>query len=520
MAIWNKDNQALMQDNKTLFEGFVQMDQYGTAVGAHGMGGATQYSAFGEMSTIQLTPVIQLDGIYGLEPAKFETFTAFGGSVSTPDSMMQVSTGTNQYGYGVLRSRRVLRYRPGQGANARFTAMFTQGVAGYTQRAGLFTQEQALMVGYDGDKFGILRQTGGKATIYRLNVTAAASGAETVTITLNGVAYNINVTAGPTSQNCATIGTTAFAGWIVEYDGADVTFLSSDLGPKAGAFTVSSTGTFAGNMQLLQQGVADAPEWTYQEDWNLDKLDGTGPSGMALDPTKLNVFQIHYRWLGAGQIAFAVENSENGDMIYFHHIHYSNKNTTPHIANPTFKIGYVAASSGGSGTDVKVSGASMMGAIEGQITPTALPRAQSTSRTSLNSAGTEYHMMSLKNRVVFASRINVREVILKSISAGAVSAAGVPAIVKLYFNAPMATNLQYSTLNAAYDSVYVSKTETTHTGTTDIPLYQFIIAPGATETIDLSPLRIVIPPNNSVSVVITSGGNMSNAYAALTWIED
>ena len=46
---------------------------------------------------------------------------------------------------------------------------------------------------------------------------------------------------------------------------------------------------------------------TYQKDWNLDKLDGTGPSREKIDLTKANIFQIEYTWYGYGVINFKVQ---------------------------------------------------------------------------------------------------------------------------------------------------------------------------------------------------------------------
>jgi hypothetical protein len=168
----------------------MQADQYGNIINE----GATHRSAFGEQIAIPITPVIQLDGLYGLSEKNFETFSATGGSADTTNTLMRVQTGTSIGGYGVLRSRRAVRYRPGQGAMSRFTAAFTQsapgvGVAGYTQRAGFFTQEQALQIGYDGENFGILRQNEGKAHIETLTVSAGAGSAGNITLTLNGTPY-------------------------------------------------------------------------------------------------------------------------------------------------------------------------------------------------------------------------------------------------------------------------------------------------------------------------------------------
>lgn len=45
---------------------------------------------------------------------------------------------------------------------------------------------------------------------------------------------------------------------------------------------------------------------TRREDWNIDKLDGAGPSGVNLDLTSGNIFQIDYTWYGYGNIRFSI----------------------------------------------------------------------------------------------------------------------------------------------------------------------------------------------------------------------
>jgi hypothetical protein len=37
-----------------------------------------------------------------------------------------------------------------------------------------------------------------------------------------------------------------------------------------------------------------------REDWNVDKLDGTGPSGIDADPSKIQMLSMEYEWFGAG----------------------------------------------------------------------------------------------------------------------------------------------------------------------------------------------------------------------------
>ncbi len=72
-----------------------------------------------------------------------------------------------------------------------------------------------------------------------------------------------------------------------------------------------------------------------QTDWD-DPLDGTGRSGMTIDTTKLNVAGIQYQYLGAGAIAFLMEDESTGYLVEFHRILYANKNTVPSSYSPSF----------------------------------------------------------------------------------------------------------------------------------------------------------------------------------------
>ena len=207
--------------------------------------GATSYSAFGEPLATQLTPVVQLDGIYGLPDRDFEVYSSGSGIANTKAIVFNVESGTSLGSYGVLRSKKLIRYRPGQGALSRFTAAFSTPHANTTQRAGLFAQEQSVTLGYDGTKFGILIQNGGKADIRELIVTTGAGGTETGNVTLNGTSYNVSLSTGSVPVTAAAIANRpgGYPGFVTEQVGNSVFFLSNSLGPKTGTFSFSSTGS-------------------------------------------------------------------------------------------------------------------------------------------------------------------------------------------------------------------------------------------------------------------------------------
>ena len=493
---------------------------------------AGQVSAFGEPLAISPTAVVQLDAIYGTTSDVIQTYTSGTGSVAgSINGMFQTSTGTTQGGYGVLRSKRFLRYRPGQGIVTRFTAMFTTGVAGSRQFAGLANQENRVSFGYDGTRFGICRSTGGKATILLMTMTVAPNAGQTATITLNGVAYTVALTAGTTDH--ATVEVTnrvgGYGGWLFQQTDGAMLWLAPSLGPMNGTFSFTSTGNATATFTVKQAGVAQTDNWTYQEDWNVDKLDGsktitTNPSGMTLDHTKLNIYQIAMRWLGVGVISYAVEDQASGTMIYVHREHYTNQHTRPHIDNPSFKIAYTAVNTTNT-SNVTVQGASMYGAVEGTIHLNELTRSWSTSKSSL-AQNVTHHMMTIKNSVVTNGLaganngnyvINAKEAIVKSLSVSV--QATDPTQVYLFFEPS-----SYSNTLTYLNIPYCNEVHAVDTGTfniaVDTPIYTGLIAINGTINIDLSAYRITIPPGSWVSIAVRSTNGITQCTAALTWSED
>jgi len=63
-----------------------------------------------------------------------------------------------------------------------------------------------------------------------------------------------------------------------------------------------------------------------QSQWNLDKCDGTGPSGFILDTGKMNMYYMDYSWYGAGFIRYGFREA-NGNIVYCHKFINNNVNT-------------------------------------------------------------------------------------------------------------------------------------------------------------------------------------------------
>ena len=66
-----------------------------------------------------------------------------------------------------------------------------------------------------------------------------------------------------------------------------------------------------------------------KSNWNIDKLDGTGPSGITLDISKAQILFTDLEWLGLGTVrmGFVI----NGNFIHCHSFHHANIITTTYI---------------------------------------------------------------------------------------------------------------------------------------------------------------------------------------------
>ena len=69
---------------------------------------------------------------------------------------------------------------------------------------------------------------------------------------------------------------------------------------------------------------------TYQDNFSIDKLDGTGPSGYIMNINKMQMIFIDYSWYGAGKIRFGIR-VEDGDVMYFHELKQNNINTEAYM---------------------------------------------------------------------------------------------------------------------------------------------------------------------------------------------
>ena len=81
-----------------------------------------------------------------------------------------------------------------------------------------------------------------------------------------------------------------------------------------------------------------------QADWNVDKLDGSGPSDIVLDISKVQIMFSEYEWLGAGsvKVGFAID----GYFITAHQFNHANYIDKVYITTATLPVRYEIENTG------------------------------------------------------------------------------------------------------------------------------------------------------------------------------
>jgi len=467
-------------------------------------------TAFGEVQVAENTAFIQTSGIYEFIPPILREYTYSTGTTGVTNRMFTCTSGTNAYGYGAIQSFRSLNYKSGQGGLARFTGVFPTNQANHWSGVGLVNLSDELSFGYNGTSFGIWYRKDGVAECRTITVTGASNGSTNLTLTLNTVAYTIPLTSGTAAHNAHEIATwlnntSNQAVWQADQIGATVIIIASSDGAKDGTYSfshASATGTIGQNKAGVTKTSAHIP----QADWNVNNRADD------LDPTKGNVYQIKYQYLGMGNIFFYVENLDSGAFDLVHVIKYSGRNTTPNLRQPALRFG-IYSSNQGNTTSVSVQCASVACFVQGKITKTRNPRAVKNTQ-SVSTSFT--NVLSIRNRKSYNSLYNQVEIEPQNLTLSSESSQSVE--VEVRANPTFSGNTNYA--NAGTNLVGdVDTTANTVSGGT--LLAAFTLGSKGNLSISLAQYEIAVPPSLilTISAKVVSGAS-SNVTAALTYYED
>ena len=464
-------------------------------------------TAFGELAVAQYTPFIQNTGVYELIPANFREYTTLSGTTGMEDRMFTCTTGTTIYGYGAIQSFRSLNYNAGQGGMARFTGIWSTPAALTWSGVGLINLSDELSFGYNGLDFGIWHRYGGVAEVRTITITGASSGATDLTLTLNNVPYTIPLTNASAEVNAYEIENWLNSNqsvWVADQIDNTVIISAQSDGLKDDTYSFSHA-TATGTITQNRAGVTKTSTHIPQTSWNNNAM-------LSIDPSKGNVFQIAYQYLGYGNIKFYVENSETGAFNLVHTIKWANNATRTSLNNPSLRFGIYTASIG-STTDIKVQCASCALFVQGEVFKTRNPRAV---KNTQSVSGSFTNVLAVRNRRTYNGLYNQVEIEPINLAVSSESSQNVE--IEVRANPTFSGSTDFTNVGTNL----ISDIDTTNnTASGGRLLAAFTLGSKGSVNVDLKDLEIRIPPSLKISVSArVTGGASSNVTAALTYYED
>lgn len=144
-----------------------------------------------------------------------------------------------------------------------------------------------------------------------------------------------------------------------------------------------------------------------QADWNIDKMDGTGPSGYNLNPQKAQVYRLSYGWHGFLPMSLEVKVDQFKWRLA-HLIEFTNSADEPHLENPNLPLaGFIERTAGSGDSLVMKSGSWRAGVIAGVEENNNSDRWFADFNINLAVSGTNYiHLLTLRNKDTYQSKVN------------------------------------------------------------------------------------------------------------------
>jgi hypothetical protein len=487
-------------------------------------------SAFGELRTIKPTPRFQADFVYGFRQSDHYAELS-DGTVTELDSVATLATGTTDGAFARVMSRRFVRYLAGQGVLIEVTSTFPASPNNSIIGAGAFSATEGLIFCRLNGVFGLTRVINGKQTIVRLTISSRATGAENMTVTLNGAAFVV-ASGGSLADTLVTaqkIATGTFTGWTATSRGSTVTFLAISAGATGGAFTFASSGAAAGAFATIMVGVANdyATNFVPQANWSEDVMDGSNsssnPSGMSLLEsgvpsattmilTNILLTQVMFPFLGVGAISFLIVSPEE-EPVLVHKIKYPGSARVPTMRNPTLRGGWFLQSLG-STTALSMEGVCTAGYIDGEVHPTRNPAGTPDLAFTATAAETVALAIRVSSTFPIAAageRANLREVI-PLIYKASTGTANRTLSVRAVLNGTPSATMNWTAAGADTCVEYASVAGVTLSGGSTIGA-----AAGINLTLDMASTETRIQPGDVIYFLLIADSSTAASKQSCIW---
>jgi hypothetical protein len=191
--------------------------------------------------------------------------------------------------------------------------VYVRGWHGASVRGGMFDEQNGLFWEYDGQTLFVVRR----------NSTFQVTGSVSVSKDSNlvrgiGTRFTTQLTVGD------KIVIRGMVHYVTEVESDTVIYVSPNYRG------ISASGIKASLIKELR---------IPQDEFNLDTIDGNGPSGFKIDLNKMQMVGLQFTWYGAGFVDFMVRGSD-GNWVYAHRIKNNNVNDEAYMRSGNLPIRY------------------------------------------------------------------------------------------------------------------------------------------------------------------------------------
>ena len=271
---------------------------------------------------------------------------------------------------------------------------------------------------------------------------------------------------------------------------------------------------------------------TAQQDWNVDKLDGTGPSGYDLDPTQVQLLLIDFQWLGVGKIRFGFATADGFQIA--HEIEHANVTSTVYWTQPSLPVRAEVVNEGVLGASTYMDMICSTVIAEGGYAEVGNDYAASTGTRAIGSTGTTLPLMAIRLKNSYNGYPNRAYVRLDSVNVIAPTNNVLVQVVRVNSHTSITGGTWVSA--DANSAVEYNLTATGYSAGTDRIVDQFFIASGGVGGGNnvAAPITINNPAaarsgyiaqnidsNDSMAflVYVISQGSNANAAGVIQWRE-
>ncbi len=260
---------------------------------------------------------VQVGGIIRLLGIDTPGYNSGPGNSTPPDFDYEVVDVDDERQFKVRAQRRLGSTTAVLGFGAQMSVVAWHGA---TVRSGIFDDQNGIFWEYDGTQISVVQRTG----------TFQVAGT---------VAINVD-------SNLVTGTNTRFREQLKAGDRVIIKGMTHVVSHVTSNTSMTVTPDFRGVTNVTGSKIMLVTDKKVkQADFNLDRLDGTGPSGYNLDPAKMQMIGIQYSWYGAGFIDFMLRGSK-GNFVFAHRMRNSNINTEAFMRSGNLPVRYEVTNEG------------------------------------------------------------------------------------------------------------------------------------------------------------------------------